>query len=171
MLRRGSHPFHVLVMYGSQISALALHMHMLRHAASADFFRSNNWVKDFINHSPFPKILDRFVLHIRSSLSCPKFKYPQSTDSSEDLSTFLARLRDSGMLKHINVTVLITMVPYTGFVLDASNASEMRKVREGFAPILGPGVNIQLTIRRTSGRGYETLDWMVLGGGGDRFTG
>ncbi|KAF9494723.1 hypothetical protein BDN71DRAFT_1448494 [Pleurotus eryngii] len=153
-----------------RLSALEIDMRISQAPTVAHF---SKWVKDCIDALPFPELLRRLTLNIRSLVNLHDFTYPQATDF-EILSTSLARLRNSGALKHIKIDVLITVdqdKTDVNIPSDFTTMGEVKNIRDGFVPILGPGVNIELAIEtRDWGMVTVTLDWMSLGEGGDRFS-
>ncbi|KAL4265890.1 hypothetical protein AB1N83_003477 [Pleurotus pulmonarius] len=155
-----------------RLSALQIDMNVSNRSMALLLF--SEWIKDCIDALPFPELLGRLTLNIHKRVGWHNFIYPQASDF-EILSTSLARLRNSGTLKSIKIDVLITVdqdVPDVDIPCDITTMGEVRNIRDGFVPILGPGVNIELAIDTWGRRMYtnSVLDWMSLGEGGDRFS-
>ncbi|KAF4569423.1 hypothetical protein EYR36_009214 [Pleurotus pulmonarius] len=129
-----------------RLSALQIDMNVSNRSMALLLF--SEWIKDCIDALPFPELLGRLTLNIHKRVGWHNFIYPQASDF-EILSTSLARLRNSGTLKSIKIDVLITVdqdVPDVDIPCDITTMGEVRNIRDGFVPILGPGVNIELAI-------------------------
>ncbi|KAL4263696.1 hypothetical protein AB1N83_004359 [Pleurotus pulmonarius] len=129
------------------------------HAALLD---SSIWLKGCILNLPFPELLSRLTLDISSHVAYSDFYFPQPADF-EPLSTSLASLRDSGMLKRIRINVVVTVYRDIHNVpIDISRTGDVRKIRDGFVPILGPGVDVEVVLNSPRITEYPLYDVLLV---------
>ncbi|KAF7419676.1 hypothetical protein PC9H_002268 [Pleurotus ostreatus] len=102
----------------------------------------HNWLKGCIDNLPFPELLERLDIALEHWYP----EYPELTEY-ETLSRFLAELRDRGALRRISIAIGIR-TPEGRKEVDIDEERETNKPKDGFAAILGPGVDVRLSVLR-----------------------
>ncbi|KAL4259826.1 hypothetical protein AB1N83_008638 [Pleurotus pulmonarius] len=108
------------------------------------------WMNACINKIPHPSLITHLVIELSHDRAVAE--YPELADYKA-FSASLARLRNRGGFQQISVSIMV----YTHDVSPAAYAPhqtrEVEKLKDGFASILGPGVDVRL---------YVQGSWSVL---------
>ncbi|KDQ23040.1 hypothetical protein PLEOSDRAFT_1114260 [Pleurotus ostreatus PC15] len=123
----------------ARISVLSIDM-----ATPTRLSEFQEWLEACISNLPHPHLLAELRMQLQYK---PEGReYPEVAEYTA-LSSYLSQLRDRMPLGRISATMQMIVRGAIKEVDDTDQVREVTKLREGFAPILGPGVDIRLVVQ------------------------
>ncbi|KAJ8689447.1 hypothetical protein PTI98_012349 [Pleurotus ostreatus] len=123
----------------ARISVLSIDM-----ATPTRLSEFQEWLEACISNLPHPHLLAELTMQLQYNPDGRE--YPDVAEYTA-LSSYLSQLRDRMPLGRISATMQMIVRGAIKEVDDTDQVREVAKLRDGFAPILGPGVDIRLVVQ------------------------
>ncbi|KAF4567201.1 hypothetical protein EYR40_006196 [Pleurotus pulmonarius] len=105
------------------------------------------WLKDCTDRLLRPDLLSQLTLELQHDRTTTE--YPELAEYKA-FSAYLAQFRDRSGLKQISIDITLFTREESPAPYIIHHAREVAKLKDGFAPILGAGVDIRLVVRSSS---------------------